>query len=90
VESAKTGSAAARAAAARSKKLRSEPRSAETKGPYSLEETLEILGAGSLEIDDGRGELINESGVRHLHVEVRKHSPFQRLLARLAERVRKS
>ena len=86
---AKVGSAAARAAA-RSKSLRSQERSAPRKGPYSLEETLEILGAGSLEIDNGRGELINESGVRHVKVEVRKNSPFQRLLTRLSERVRKS
>ena len=87
---AKTASPAARAAAARSKTLRSKDRGAQRKGPYSLEETLEILGAGSLEIDNGRGELINESGVRHIKVEVRKNSPFQRLLARLTERVRKS
>jgi hypothetical protein len=32
---------------------------------------------------------MNESGVRHLKVEVRKNSPFQRLVARLTERVRK-
>jgi len=88
---AKTGSPAARAAATRSKALRSKERTAQRKGPHSLEETLEILGAGSLEIDNGRGELINESGVRHLKVEVvRKNSPFQRLVARLTERVRKS
>ena len=87
---AQTGSPAARAAATRSKALRSKERTAQRKGPYSLEETLEILGAGCLEIDNGRGELINESGVRHLKVEVRKNSPFQRLVARLTERVRKS
>jgi hypothetical protein len=90
VGGAKTGSAAARAAAARSKKLRSTERRPQSKREYSLEETLEILGASCLEIDDGRGELINESGVRHVHVEVRKDSPFQRLLTRLTERVRKS
>ena len=86
---AKTVSAAARAAATRSKSLRGKERTAQRKSPYSLEETLEILGAGSLEIDNGRGELMNESGVRHLKVEVRKNSPFQRLVARLTERVRK-
>jgi hypothetical protein len=90
VAGAKVGSAAARAAATRSRTLRSKERSAQGKGPYSLEETLEILGAGSLEIDNGRGEIINESGVRHIKVEVRKNSPFQRLLMRLTERVRKS
>ncbi|HSY07191.1 MAG TPA: hypothetical protein VK820_01485 [Steroidobacteraceae bacterium] len=88
--SAKPASEAARAAAVRSKKLRSKGLAAHSKGPYSLEETLEILGAGSLEIDDGRGEIINESGVRHLRVEVRKDSAFQRLLTRLTERARKS
>jgi hypothetical protein len=87
---ARTGSAAARAAATRSKALRSKEPGAQRKGPYSLEETLEILGAGSLEIDNGRGELLNDTGVRHLKVEVRKNSPFQRLLTRLTERVRKS
>lgn len=89
-ELAKAGSPAVRAAATRSKKLRSEGRMAERRVPHSLEETLEILGAGSLEIDNGRGELINESSVRHMHVEVKKDSPFMRLLVRLTERVRKS
>jgi hypothetical protein len=84
-----TVSPAARAAA-RSKKLRSKARAAERKAPCSLEETLEILGAGALEIDNGRGEFINESRVRHLKVEVRKNSPFARLVARLTERVRKT
>jgi len=87
---ARTGSAAARAAAARSKTLRSKEPAAQRKGPYSLEETLEILGAGSLEIDKGRGELINESGARHVKAQVRKNSPFQRLVARLTERVRRN
>jgi hypothetical protein len=85
-----TATPAARAAAHRSKKLRSKERTAERKTPCSLEETLEILGAGDLEIDNGRGELINESAVRHLSVEVRKDSPFARLVARLTERVRRS
>jgi hypothetical protein len=87
---AKTSSPAARAAASRSKKLRGKVRSEERKAPYSLEETLEILGAGNLELDNGRGELVNDSGVRHLRVEVRKDSSFGRLVARLTERVRKN
>ncbi len=87
--SANTGSAAARAAAARSKKLRAESAVAEiVKADHTLEETLEILGAGELEIDNGRREFINQSGL-HRQLEVRKNSPFQRLLARLTERVRK-
>jgi len=64
-------------------------RAREKRSPQTLEETLEILGADQLEIDDGRGELLNDSGVRHLKVEVRKESPFMRLLDRLAERARR-
>lgn len=62
----------------------------EARGAQSLEETLEILGAGELAIDNGNGERLNESGVRHLRVEVQKGSPFARLLERLSERVKKS
>jgi len=59
------------------------------RGPQSLEETLEILGAGELSIDNGTGETLNESGVRHLRVEVQKNSPFSRLLERLSEKMKK-
>ena len=59
------------------------------RGPQTLEETLEILGASELSIDTGTGETINDSGVRHLRVEVQKNSPFARLLERLSERMKK-
>ena len=59
------------------------------RGPQTLEETLEILGASQLTIDDGRGETINDSGVRHLRVEVQRNSPFSKLLVRLSERLKK-
>jgi hypothetical protein len=62
----------------------------ETRGPQTLEETLEILGASQLTIDNGRGESINDSGVRHLRVEVQKNSPFSKLIERLSERLKKS
>jgi hypothetical protein len=66
-------------------------RATEKRSPKSLEETLEILGASQLEIDSGRGELLNDSGVRHLRVEARKsNSPFAKLLDRLTDRVRKN
>jgi hypothetical protein len=66
-------------------------RATEKRSPKSLEETLEILGASQLEIDSGRGELLNDSGVRHLRVEARKSSsPFAKLLDRLTDRVRKN
>jgi hypothetical protein len=65
-------------------------RAREHRSPQTLEETLEILGASQLEIDSGNGETLNESGVRHLRVEVQKNTPFRRLLERLSERVRKT
>lgn len=61
----------------------------EKRGPQSLEETLEILGASQLSIDNGNGATLNESGVRHLRVEVQKNSPFSKLLERLSERMKK-
>jgi hypothetical protein len=64
-------------------------RAREARTPQTLEETLEILGAGELEMDNGSGETMNETGVRHLRVEVQKNTPFGRLLERLSERVRK-
>jgi len=64
-------------------------RAREQRSPQTLEETLEILGASELEIDNGNGETLNESGVRHLRVEIQKNTPFRRLIERLSERVRK-
>jgi hypothetical protein len=63
----------------------------ERRGAQTLEETLEILGAGQLAIDDGSGETLNDSGVRHLRVEIQqqRNSPFARLLERLSDRVKK-
>ncbi|MEZ5500793.1 MAG: hypothetical protein R3E77_15375 [Steroidobacteraceae bacterium] len=57
--------------------------------PQSLEETLEILGASELQIDNGRGELLNDSGVRHLRVQVDNRTrKFSKLLDRLADRLK--
>ncbi len=64
------------------------PGAAKSKREMSLEETLEILGAGELQIDNGRGELLNDSGVRHLRLEADKSprgSKLGRLIDRLAE-----
>jgi hypothetical protein len=57
--------------------------------PQNLDETLEILGAGDLEIDRSH-TLINDSGVRHLHIEAdnRRPSTFSKLLDRLADRIK--
>jgi len=84
--------AAARAAALKQgKRHGGRVRANEKRSPKTLEETLEILGADSLEIDNGRGELLNDSGVRHLGMQrvVQKNSPFAKLLERLSERVKK-
>jgi hypothetical protein len=62
----------------------------EQRGPQTLEETLEILGASELTIDTGNGETLNESAVRHLRVEMQKNSPFARLLERLSDKMKKS
>ncbi|MFL6601240.1 MAG: hypothetical protein ACJ8R9_07885 [Steroidobacteraceae bacterium] len=79
----------AAAAARRTPKANGRVRAREARTPQTLEETLEILGAGELEMDHGTGETMNETGVRHLRVEVQKNTPFGRLLERLSERVRK-
>ncbi|MBS0367414.1 MAG: hypothetical protein JSR67_16490 [Proteobacteria bacterium] len=81
------------AASGRGKSVRRAPGrvgAGERRGVQTLEETLEILGASELSIDNGNGEILNDSGVRHLKVEqVQKNSPFARLLERLSERSKK-
>ncbi len=59
------------------------------RGPQTLEETLEILGASQLTFENEGGGNVNDSGVRHLRVEVQKNSPFSKLLERLSERLKK-
>lgn len=82
---------ATRAAPARKNKpFGNRVRAKEQRSPKTLEETLEILGASDLEIDNGRGEVLNDTGVRHLRVEVQKNTPFAKLLDRISERVRKN
>jgi hypothetical protein len=75
---------------ARKNKPLGKVRAKEQRSPKTLEETLEILGASDLEIDNGRGEILNDTGVRHLRVEVQKNTPFAKLLDRLSERVRRN
>ena len=55
----------------------------------TLEETLEILGAGELQMDDGRRALINDGLTRAPAGEAAKEKPsrFGRLLERLSERL---
>jgi len=56
--------------------------------PMTLEETLEILGAGQLQIDDGRRALINDDTPRGAAPQAKgKSSRFGRLLERLSERL---
>jgi hypothetical protein len=55
--------------------------------PMTLEETLEILGAGELKMDDGRQPLINDSGVGRVKPAKNKSSRLGRLFERLSERM---
>ena len=86
---AKPASASAPAAPATTRRA-GRVRAREHRSPQTLEETLEILGASQLQIDTGSGETLNDSGVRHLRVEVQKNTPFRRLIERLSERVKKN
>jgi hypothetical protein len=85
------GTAHAAAPAARGGRNAGKVAARERRTAQTLEETLEILGASQLAIDDGSRETLNDSGVRHLRVEVQqqKNSPFARLLERLSDRVKK-
>jgi hypothetical protein len=59
------------------------------RAPLSLEETLEILGASELKLQDGRDDPLNDSGIRHLRAEAikgRRASRFSKLMDRLSER----
>src|SRR5262249_41461338 len=62
----------------------------DSRGPQTLEETLEIPGASQVSMDTGRGATLHDSGLRHLRVEVQRNSPFSKLLERLSERMKKS
>ena len=55
--------------------------------PLTLEETIEILGAGQLEIDDGRAATINDTAGQRRLPERRRSSRLGRLLERLSERL---
>jgi hypothetical protein len=59
-----------------------------TGAPQTLEQTLEVLGASTLTIDESR-TIINDSGVRHLDAQItkKKTSRFSRLLDRLSEKM---
>ena len=80
---------AAKGAPVKKNKPLGKVRAKESRPQKTLEETLEILGASELEIDSGRGETLNDTGVRHLRVQVSKNTPFAKLLDRLSERVRR-
>ena len=55
--------------------------------PLSLEETLEILGAGDLQVDNGRGERLNDASKRERKSATPSGSRFGRLINRLADRL---
>ncbi|MGB6450044.1 MAG: hypothetical protein WBE92_04770, partial [Steroidobacteraceae bacterium] len=90
----KAPAAKPRAAAPATKRAVKSPagrvRAREKRSPQTLEETLEILGADQLEIDDGRVAETSRKGTAPLKVPERKNSPFTKLLDRLAERSRRA
>ena len=88
-EAPKAAAASSRAPTRKNKPL-GRVRAKDQRSSKTLEETLEILGASELEIDNGSGETLNDTGVRHLRVEVQKNTPFAKLLDRISERVRKN
>ena len=59
--------------------------------PANLEETLDVLGAGSLKLDGAKGEMLDASGVRRMrHAAERKtpgRSSLSKLFDRLSERI---
>ena len=71
------------AAVATAAKRERRPRGA----PMSMEETLEILGASQLSIDNGKGEHMNALSVRGRKPDKRT-STFSKLLDRLSDRLR--
>ncbi len=74
------------AAGKRAKPRGAQGRPAARPQAMSLEETLEILGANTLEIEQGNGQVLNDSGVRHLRAEIMK-TPRGSKLGRLFERL---
>lgn len=78
------GRAAAKASRTRGNRVHAQ----EPRGPKTLEETLEILGAGELQMEGAKKKLASAGGVQHLSVKVQKNSPFTRLLDKLSERNR--
>ena len=74
------------AAGKRAKPRGAQGRPAARPRAMSLEETLEILGANTLEIEQGNGQVLNDSGVRHLRAEIMK-TPRGSKLGRLFERL---
>ena len=64
----------------------------ERRAPQTLEETLEILGAHELTIDDGRASADDARGAGQSRKmdKTERSTPFTRLLERLGERVRKN
>jgi hypothetical protein len=83
---------AARAAPGKRAKLRTQSGAVKASArvkPKTLEETLEILGAGELQVDDSRAPLINNTGAapaKPKPVRNKASSRLGRLFERLSER----
>jgi hypothetical protein len=55
--------------------------------PTNLEETLDVLGAGSLKLDSAKGEMLDASGVRRMRHAAERKPPARSALSRLFDRL---
>jgi hypothetical protein len=55
--------------------------------PASLEETLDVLGAGSLKLDGAKGEMLDASGVRRMRHAAERKPPARSSLSKLFDRL---
>jgi hypothetical protein len=58
--------------------------------PTNLEETLDVLGAGSLKLDSAKGEMLDASGVRRMRHAAERKAPARSALSRLFDRLSES
>jgi hypothetical protein len=63
------------------------PQSGKRKPPMSLEETLEVLGASQLKLDNTRKELLSATTARLIHHASHRKQPSRSKLARLFDRL---
>jgi hypothetical protein len=55
--------------------------------PANLEETLDVLGAGSLKLDGAKGEMLDASGMRRMRHAAERKAPARSSLSKLFDRL---